>query len=287
MQVHQYIFDRLAVRRHRNRAATFSSKHAFLHREVYNQFKNRQKDIKRTFTNILEIGSSFLPEQLESKDVFTVNADLSESLLIKFATSQPVICDEEFIPFSEKTFDLITSNLTLHWLNDIPGALHQIKNVLKPDGLFLGAMLGGDTLIELRSSLLEAEIQNSSSVSSRTSPVLDLTEAGLLMQRAGFSLPVIDTDIITVTYNDIFALMRELRAMGETNSLISRSKKTLSRKTLTTAASFYKKKYPAENGRIRATFQIIWLTGWSPHANQPKPKPRGSGQMSLSKFLEN
>tara|TARA_B100000686_G_C16769564_1_gene964142 strand:+ start:33 stop:896 length:864 start_codon:yes stop_codon:yes gene_type:complete len=285
MQVNHYIFDRLAVRQHRNRAATFSSKHAFLHREANNQFINRRRDVKRTFTKILEIGGAFLPEQTESKDVFTVQADLSENLLLKFSKSHPVIYDEELFPFSEKTFDLVTSNLTLHWLNDIPGALHQIRNVLKPDGLFLGAMLGGDTLIELRRSLLEAEIQNSSSVSSRTSPVLDLTEAGLLMQRAGFSLPVIDTDTITVSYNDIFSLMHELRAMGETNALISRSRKFLSRKTLAAAASFYKNNYPAENGRIRATFQIIWLTGWSPHANQPKPKPRGSGQLSLSKIL--
>ena len=214
-----FLFDRKIVRRHRNRAATTFADHDFLHREIADQLADRLRDVKRDFATVLDLGGGHGTTSFDPAPETLITADLSERLLGRMPGNLRVSADEEFLPFGENAFDLIASTLSLHWVNDLPGALVQIRGALKPDGLFLAAMLGGDTLIELRRAFLEAEAETTGGTSPHTSPVADVADAGALLQRAGFALPVIDTDTITVTYSDMFALMRELRGMGEANAV--------------------------------------------------------------------
>lgn len=280
------LFDRKTVRRHRDRAAATFAEHDFLHREIADQLTDRLRDVKRDFATVLDIGGGHGTTTFDPKPETLVIADLSERLLNKIPEGFRVSADEEFLPFAEQTFDLIASTLSLHWVNDLPGALVQIRRALKPDGLFLAAMLGGDTLIELRRAFLEAEAETTGGTSPHTSPVADVADAGALLQRAGFALPVIDTDTITVTYSDMFALMRELRGMGEANAVAARSRAGLRRDTLLAAAARYHELYADGDGRIPATFQIIWMTGWAPHAAQQQPLRPGSGTTRLADALE-
>lgn len=280
------LFDRKTVRRHRNRAAATFADHDFLHREIADQLADRLRDIKRDFATALDLGGGHGTTAFDPAPETLVTADLSERLLARMPGNPRVSADEEFLPFGENAFDLIASTLSLHWVNDLPGALVQIRGALKPDGLFLAAMLGGDTLIELRRAFLEAEAETTGGTSPHTSPVADVADAGALLQRAGFALPVIDTDTITVTYADMFALMRELRGMGEANAVAARSRAGLRRDTLFAAAARYQELYGDEDGRIPATFQIIWMTGWAPHQAQQKPLRPGSGATRLADALE-
>ena len=280
------LFDRKAVRRHRDRAAAAFAGHDFLHREIADQLTDRLRDVKRDFATVLDIGGGHGTTTFAPQPETLVTADLSERLLNNLPEGLRVSADEEFLPFGENTFDLIASTLSLHWVNDLPGALVQIRRALKPDGLFLAAMLGGDTLIELRRAFLEAEAETTGGTSPHTSPVADVADAGALLQRAGFALPVIDTDTITVTYSDMFVLMRELRGMGEANAVAARSRAGLRRDTLLAAAARYHELYADADGRIPATFQIIWMTGWAPHAAQQQPLRPGSGTTRLADALE-
>lgn len=279
------IFDRTAVRRHRDRAAGGFGAHDFLHREVADRLADRLKDIRRSFPAALDLGGgpgAFAPDP---RPGLLVTADLSERLLRASHPSPGIVCDEEFLPFADSSFDLVTSCLALHWVNDLPGALIQIRRALKPDGLFLAVIPGGDTLIELRHALLEAEAETAGGTSPRTSPVAGVADGGSLLQRAGFAMPVVDTDTITVTYADMFGLMRDLRGMGETNAVAARSRRFLRRDTLLAAAARYREIYGDADGRIPATFQFIWLTGWAPHAAQPQPLRPGSATARLSDAL--
>lgn len=280
------LFERKTVRRHRDRAAAAFAEHDFLHREIADQLTDRLRDVKRDFATVLDIGGGHGTTAFDPTPETLVTADLSERLLKKVPEGLLVSADEEFLPFGDNTFDLIASTLSLHWVNDLPGALVQIRRALKPDGLFLSAMLGGDTLIELRRAFLEAEAETTGGTSPHTSPVADVADAGALLQRAGFALPVIDTDTITVTYSDMFALMRELRGMGEANAVAARSRAGLRRDTLLAAAARYHELYADEDGRIPATFQIIWMTGWAPHEAQQQPLRPGSGTTRLADALE-
>ena len=194
--------------------------------------------------------------------------------------------DEEALPFGRETLDLVLSNLSLHWVNDLPGALIQIRNALKPDGLFLAAMLGGDTLTELRQALMEAEIAETGGASPRVSPFADLSDAASLLQRAGFALPVADSDTITVTYPDAFALMRDLRRMGEAGAVRERPKHASPRRLMFAAAERYAELFADADGRIPATFQILYLTGWAPAASQQKPLRPGSAETRLADALD-
>jgi SAM-dependent methyltransferase len=196
-----------------------------------------------------------------------------------------IYADEEFLPFADQSFDLVLSSLSLHTVNDLPGALLQIRNALKPDGLFLGAMLGGETLYELRQVLAEAEIVVRNGAAPRVFPFADKPQAGALLQRAGFNLPVIDSEIVTVTYENIFKLMRDLRMMGEGNAILKRDKTFPGKALFMEAARLYQEKFAESDGRIRATFEIIFMIGWAPHASQQKPLPRGSAQKSLAEHL--
>jgi SAM-dependent methyltransferase len=188
------------------------------------------------------------------------------------------------LPVAEGTADLIVSLMTLHWANDLPGALAQIRRALKPDGLFLGTLLGAGTLKELRAVLTEAELELRDGASARVSPFADGFDGAGLLQRAGFALPVADVDRVTVRYSGLPALVRDLRGMGETNVLAGPIR-PLNRAILTRAASLYAQRYAEADGRIPATFEIIHLAGWGPHESQPKPLQRGSAKVRLADAL--
>ncbi len=196
-----------------------------------------------------------------------------------------LVCDAECLPFAPETFDLVVSAFALHWVNDLPGTLIQIRRTLSADGLFIGAMIGGQSLHELRTVLAMAEEEITGGVSPRVAPFADLRDMGGLLQRAGFALPVTDIDTVTVRYRDIFALMTDLRAMGATNALVARSRRPLRRTILLRAAQLYAQMFADEVGRIRATFEIIWLSGWAPHESQQKPLQPGSAKMRLADAL--
>lgn len=184
----------------------------------------------------------------------------------------------------DQSQDLIVSLMSLHWANDLPGALSQIRRALKPDGLFVGTLLGAGTLKELRAVLTEAELEQRGGAQARVSPFADGFDGAALLQRAGFALPVSDVDRLTVRYPDLFALIRDLRAMGETNVLAGNGR-PLTRGIIARAAQLYSEKFGEPDGRIPATFEIVHLAGWAPHDSQQKPLPRGSAKMRLADAL--
>jgi SAM-dependent methyltransferase len=276
-------FDRRAVRAHRARA---DAAHDFLIREVAERLADRLDDVKRSFALALELGchSGELAAALGGRIPRLIQADASEAL-VRRASGLRLVADEEFLPFAEGTFDLVVSALSLHWVNDLPGTLVQARRALKSDGLFLAAMLGGETLRELRRCLIEAEASVAGGASPRVSPMAELRDAAGLLQRAGFALPVADLDELTLTYADPLALMRELRGLGETNALRLRPKGFMRRDVLFEAARLYAERFATPDGRVPATFQVIWFAGWAPHESQPKPLPRGSGKTPLGEAL--
>jgi len=283
------LFDRDAVAKHRKRAAHLDwEKHRFLFDEVSKRLAERLLDITEQFDLVLDLGSrggAFSREVLEQERAKNiVQADLCVDLF-QGRSGLSVVADEEFLPFAQNSFDLVGSVLGLHWTNDLPGALIQIARVLKPNGLFLGAMFGVESLQELKACLTEAESEIKGGVSPRISPYTEIRDAGALLQRAGFALPVTDVDTITLKYPNPISLMRELRGMGEANALIARQKTFTGRKILMRAGELYIRHFADQDGLIPASFQIIYLTGWSPHDSQQKPLPRGSGQTSLKDQL--
>jgi NADH dehydrogenase [ubiquinone] 1 alpha subcomplex assembly factor 5 len=197
-----------------------------------------------------------------------------------------VIQDEENLPYEPGTFDLVLSSLSLHWINDLPGVLTQINNVLKPDSPFIGAMLGGDTLFELRTSLQLAEQERLGGLSPHVSPLADVRDVGGLLQRAGFKMLTVDVDDIIVDYPNTFALMQDLQAMGEGNAVLGREMGAIRRDVLLANEAIYRELHGNEDGSIPATFRIIYMIGWHEGENQAKPLPRGSGQVNLKDILE-
>jgi SAM-dependent methyltransferase len=196
-----------------------------------------------------------------------------------------VAADAEFLPFADGTLDLAVSALHLQFVNDLPGALLQIRHALKPDGLFLAALLGGDTLTELRQAFAAAETEVEGGVSPRVAPFADVRELGALLQRAGFALPVTDIDRLTVRYDSVFPLMHDLRRMGATNALIERRRASLRRGTLLRMAEIYAERFADPDGRLRATFEVVWLSGWAAHESQQKPLRPGSARTRLADAL--
>ena len=193
--------------------------------------------------------------------------------------------DLEHSALAPASLDLATSLLALHHANDLPGALIQIRAALRPDGLFVGALLGGDTLAELRQALTVAESDMTGGASPRVAPFADVRALGGLLQRAGFALPVVDADALVVRYPDMFALLRDLRAFGGANALVARSRQPARRELFARAAAVYAERFSDPDGRIRATFEILWISGWAPHASQPKPLKPGSAAMRLEDAL--
>jgi SAM-dependent methyltransferase len=193
--------------------------------------------------------------------------------------------DPEALPVAPGRFDLAVSLLALQHVNDLPGALVQLRRALRPDGLFLGCLLGGRSLTELRQSFGAAESEVEGGVSPRVAPFAEVREMGSLLQRAGFALPVTDTEIVTVRYADPFGLMRDLRAMGLTNALSERRRTPLRRATLIRMAEIYAERFADPDGRLRASFEILWVSGWAPHASQQKPLKPGSAKARLADAL--
>jgi SAM-dependent methyltransferase len=196
-----------------------------------------------------------------------------------------VVADEETLPFADGSLDLVTSALALQFVNDLPGALIQIRRALKPDGLLLAALVGGESLTELREAIALAESEVEGGVSPRVAPFADVRELGVLLQRAGFALPVVDSERLIVRYDSVFALMRDLRRMGATNVLHERRRKPLKRATVERMAEVYAERFADADGRLRASFEIVWLSGWAPHESQQKPLKPGSAAQRLSDAL--
>lgn len=196
-----------------------------------------------------------------------------------------VIADEENLPFKTGCFDLIVSGLSLQWTNDLPGALKQIRQLLAPDGFFIACLTGGLSLIELRTVFAQAEEEITGGVSPRVFPFVEIKDVGHLLQRAGFALPVADVDSLTIRYNSLLDLIIDLKKMGAGNILSQRSRKPMTYNILKRASEIYVEKFSDKDGRIRASFEIIWLAGWAPHESQQQPAKPGSGQFSMEQSI--
>lgn len=262
------LFDRRAWRLHRDRAARGGGVE-FLHREIADRLVDRLDDVKREFPMALDLGAHHgaLSRAVHGRAGVerVVVADCSIGFLSRLGAMR-VAADPDLAPFRDRSFDLVVSALVLHWAGDLPGALVQIRRMLKPGGLFLAAMLGGSSLVELRTVFIEAELIEEGGASPRVSPAADLGDIAGLLLRVGFAMPVADAEKITVTYPDALALMRDLRGMGETNALTARRRSPLRRATLGRAAMLYAERFGGPDGRIPATFEILFLTGWAPEA---------------------
>jgi SAM-dependent methyltransferase len=285
------LFDRALHRLRLDRAAPGYGEADFLKRRAAADAVERLETIMRSFPLAVDLGArngAFAAALAQSDAKARVGAlietDLSRRML-SGREGMRIQADEERLPFADQSVDLIVSTLALHWTNDLVGALIQIRNALKPDGLFLGAILGGSTLTELRQCLVQAESEVSHGAGLRISPFADVLDAAGLLQRAGFALPVADTDKVDVRYDHALALIRDVRAMGESNVLVDRARKPLSRAALTRAAALYQERFSGPDGRISARFEIISLTGWAPHPDQQKPLRPGSAKMRLADAL--
>ena len=272
------IFDRRLLRARRRRAASLGPA-TFLLDRVAGDITDRLATVKRRFDLALDLGTPGEAVRAALARVGSVGTIVAAAAFPEggAARAAPFIAaDEEALPFGDATLDLVVSALALQFVNDLPGTLVQIRRALKSDGLLLAALLGGETLTELRKSFAAAESETTGGVSPRVAPFADLRDVGALLQRAGFALPVTDTDRLTVRYNSAFALMHDLRRMGATNALIDRRRRPLRRATLMRMAEIYAERFADPDGRVRATFEIVWLSGWSPH-----PRPAAAAQARL------
>jgi len=263
------VFD-TALLRHRQARAVKAGAETFLLDRVVEDLSERLHAVVRGFNNAADLGSP-------GHGV----ADALAASVKQLRHLDWPLGSHEALPLEAGSLDLAVSVLALQFVNDLPGALAQIRRALQPDGYFLAATIGGDTLTELRQSFAEAEVALDGGLSPRVIPMLDLRDAGALLQRAGFALPVTDVDRVTVRYDNMFGLMRDLRRMGATNMLADRRRAPLRRATLMHAAEIYAQRFSDADGRIRATFDIVWMAGWSPDESQPKPLKPGSAKMSL------
>lgn len=284
------VFDRALLRRRRDRAAGRFAEHDFLFREVADRLADRLEDVRRSFPLALDLGAGdgAMGRALAGrKGIETLAAlELAPGLAARNDSGAlRAAGDEEALPFADGVFDLIVSNLALHWVNDLPGALIQARRALKPDGFFCAAMLGGETLNELRLALYDAEAEICGGVSPRVSPFAEIRDAGGLLQRAGFALPVADREILTVTYGDVFALMRDLRGCGAANAAMARRRVPVSRNLFFAAAQRYAARWAEPDGRIPATFEVIYLAGWAPAPSQQQPLKPGQGQTNLADYF--
>lgn len=281
------LFDRTRLKAARARALRQGAP-GILFDTAASDLLDRLQDIRRPFARVLDIGSrSFaLARSLakQAPDRFIVHGSWNTQPT-RMLLGHVCAMDEEFLPFRDASFDLALSSLSLHWVNDLPGALLQIRRVLKPDGLFLAALFGGATLYELRHCLYEAEMDMCGGAGAHISPFATVEDCGQLLQRAGFALPVVDRLRLELTYESSFQLMHELRAMGETNSLLRRARRPLPRRLFMEAERLYKNRFGDGLGHIKATFEIITLTGWAPDASQQKPLKPGCAAQSLAQAL--
>jgi len=282
----QFVFDRAQLRARQRRARARGAA-TFLLDHVAAELSERLAAVLRTFSVAVDLGTptDAVRRALAASGKIDTLIAAEPAAAVLDDEFLRVAADEETLPFADGSLDLVVSALALHWVNDLPGALIQIRRALKPDGLLLAAMLGGDTLIELREAFAAAESEIEGGLSPRVAPFADLREIGALVQRAGFALPVVDSDRLTVRYDSAFALMRDLRAMGATNVLTERRRAPLKRATLLRMAEIYAERFADDDGRVRATFEIAWLSGWSPHESQQKPLKPGSASKRLADAL--
>jgi SAM-dependent methyltransferase len=282
------VFDRALVRRRRERAVLSGDKSDFLFVEVSRRLADRLSDVTRSFDLGVDLGSRgghmAQAAMATGKVAHLFAADPSPALAARLPVPA-VAADEEALPFASASLDLVLSALALHWVNDLPGALLQVRRALRPDGLFLGAMLGGETLWELRQALTEAELQVTGGVSPRVSPMADLRDMAGLLQRAGFALPVADRDSFTVSYADPLALMRDVAAMGEGNAARLRQHGPIPRAVVAMAADLYARRNAMTGGRVRATFEVLYLSGWAPADSQQRPLRPGEAKHRLADAL--
>ncbi len=292
MERTETLFDRSLLRRRRTRAADGFSEVDFLYREVAERLADRLVDVRRRFPLALELGcrGGHLACTLAGRGGIEclIQSDLAAASLADADEGQGprLVLDEEILPIAAGSLDLVLSCLTFHWVNDLPGVLLQLNHALRPDGLLLAAFFGGDTLKELRAALLEAELERHGGASPRISPFTDLRDAAGLLQRAGFALPVADLDRIEVTYASAAKLISDLHAMGEANALTRRPRAPLGRGTLARALEIYHNRFARPDGKVKASFEVIFLTGWAPAADQPKPLAPGSARHRLADALE-
>lgn len=283
------LFDRSLFAQRRQRALAAQTQGAdFLLAAVAEELGDRLLAVKRQFDLAVDLGghtgrlaaalaASGRVDHVLRADLFTADPGLP---------APDFVCDDALLPLKDASVGLIASALSLQLVNDLPGALIQIRRALLPDGLFLGAVLGGETLSELRDCLMRAELELTGGAGPRVAPFADTRDLGALLQRAGFALPVTDTDKLTVRYDNLFGLMRDLRAMGGTSILTERSRKPLSRAVFLKAAALYAADHADADGRIRATFKVVYLSGWAPHESQQKPLKPGSAKMRLADALD-
>ncbi len=259
------IFDYKRLRRHRARAAEKFSEHDFLFREIARGLCERLDYIRRKFPVALDFGAhnGIVAQEIKGRGgVETLLQMESAEPLLRCASGLRVVADEELLPFAENSFDLVISAGSLHWVNDLPGTLIQIRRILKPDGLFMAVLFGGQTLRELRTSFEQAEMDSRGGISPRISPFIDVQNSGSLLQRAGFVLPVVDSEIIPVEYSHPLKLMRELRGMGENNALRASSKSFTPCSLIMAAVDNYLRDFSNDEGRVVASFELITMTGW-------------------------
>jgi len=299
------VFDRALIRRRLARALAEGGED-FLSARVAEDLRERLSVVRRDFRRVLDLGTprpdvaamlaGTLPEaEITRMAPVPAAGTLPEAEITRMAAvpaagdagrRREVVGDEERQPFAPASFDLVVSCLSLHAVNDLPGALVQVRRALKPDGLFLGCLFGGGTLGELRQALSIAESEVAGGASPRVAPFSDLRDLGGLLQRAGFALPVADVEPLTVRYGTVFRLFSDLRAMGATNALTLRHKAPLRRAILMRAAEVYAARFADADGRLRASFDLVWLSGWAPHESQQKSLKPGSARMSLEAALK-
>lgn len=292
------IFDRKVKQHQRDRASLLMTKPDPLLKEVTERLLDRLEDCKKSFPIGLSLGGAgeHVRRQLTGrggiKKLFVM--DISKGMLehTRQSISQeashintnteciPLVGDEEFLPFSDGSLDVVISSLGLHWVNDLPGAMAQCRRALKPDGLFLAAMFGGETLRELRIACTVAQEEREGGISPRVSPLAQVRDAGNLLTRAGLALPTVDVDEFTVRYPSALEVVEHLRSMGESNAVKQRSP-SLRKDTALATAAVYQAMFGAPDGSVPATFQVIYMVGWSPHESQQKPRSRGSASVSL------
>jgi SAM-dependent methyltransferase len=264
------IFDRRLLRARRVRAAALGPV-TFLLDRVAVDFAERLSAVLRKFDIAVDLG--------------TPTDALRRAIADQIGTVAPIVADEEALPFRDASLDLVVSALALQFVNDLPGTLIQVRRALRPDGLFLAALIGGESLTELRVAFAEAEAEIEGGVSPRVAPFADLRDLGALLQRAGFALPVTDVDRVTVRYASPLELLHDLRRMGAGNVLTARRRTPLRRSTLRRMLEIYAERFADPDGRIRATFEIVWLSGWVPHESQQQPLKPGSARTRLADAL--
>jgi len=284
------IFDRALVRARRRRAAALGPA-TFLLDRVAEDLAERLSAVLRRFELAADIGTPGEAMRAALARLGSVDTIVAANAVPEARAPGTgkvgilVAADEEALPFRDASLDLAVSALALQFVNDLPGALIQIRRALKPDGLFLAALVGGETLTELRQAFAAAESEVEGGASPRVAPFADVRALGDLLQRAGFALPVTDSDRYTLRYESPFALMAELRRMGATNALVARRRTPLRRATLLRMAEIYRDRFADSDSRVRATFDIVWLSGWAPHPDQQRPLKPGSAQARLADAL--